>query len=217
MFLVLGVVSVFVLSVPPSAEAKGCPTIEVNNEVYVVGAEGLRCPLARRYAKRYLRHRIEPKGWKCNSGACSDRSSDAFFIWYRPVDRLAPAAATDARLAGAFKVTAYDREGPAYRIYSFRPLCGVGVCREVVLRRESSDNMHFKSTLKRKRAGVYRGAEHQKGRCRDGDRWRARVRLVVKVTREANGRAQAIRGSAKLKAEGCEPDDSRWRFYGTLR
>ena len=127
-------------------------------------------------------------------------------------------AAIDSRLAGDFEVTVTPRSGgpTVYRTYSFRPLCGVGVCRKVALRRQSSWLRHYKSTLKRVEPGVYKGTEYQKGRCGDGERWRVEVKLVVKITREENDMAQAIRGRARFRVFGCINKRDRWRFYGTL-
>ena len=79
------------------------------------------------------------------------------------------AATKDARLSGRFKVTAYGGGGkPVSRTYSFRPLCSVGICRKVALRREGGGGGHPTSTLKRVRRGAYRGTEHQKGTCLRG-------------------------------------------------
>lgn len=95
LILVPAVVSLLALSGPPSAEAtKYCDPVKVHHKVYSVSGKGLKCKLQRRWAERYIRRGIKPKGWKCSSGGCSDRSSRAYFVWFRPFDRFAPASSS---------------------------------------------------------------------------------------------------------------------------
>jgi hypothetical protein len=49
--------------VPP----KDCGKMEVKGESYKIKADQLRCEKARKYAKRYLKKRDEPRGFDCES------------------------------------------------------------------------------------------------------------------------------------------------------
>jgi hypothetical protein len=48
-------------TVPP----KNCGNITVKSRAYQIKADQVRCPTAKRYAKRYLSVRDAPSGWRC--------------------------------------------------------------------------------------------------------------------------------------------------------
>ena len=115
-------------------------------------------------------------------------------------------AAPDGRLAGDYRITGKitkssdgSRGEVRSRIWRFRPLCNHGPCRRVLLVRHGPRGSAFRSFLKRKRAGVWRGVERKRIPCAGRGRAKQKATIRLRITRKArDGRALAFRGRVKF-------------------
>ena len=107
-FVVLLGLGVLALSAPASAKAaatyKSCGGKRIQHDIYSISARAMSCKRARQWTERYIRRHVEPKGWKCSSGGCEDRNSNAAFIWFRPFDRESVLALRKSRDCGTINV-----------------------------------------------------------------------------------------------------------------
>lgn len=55
--------------IPP----RNCGTMTVKGKRWQVKADQIRCPTAKRYATRYIRHRGAPRYYKCRRGSSGSR------------------------------------------------------------------------------------------------------------------------------------------------
>ena len=67
--------------VPP----RNCGNMSVNSRTYNIKADQIRCPRARRYARRYLTSRSRPPGYSCrtySSSALKFRCAKGIHVYY---------------------------------------------------------------------------------------------------------------------------------------
>lgn len=128
-------------------------------------------------------------------------------------------AATDARVAGSFDVTAKILKGDGagtkvHRSYRFEPLCKSGVCNKVKLYREASTGAIIKSILARKARGVYKGKKSTRFVCsKSSTKATTTETHRMKVVRAKNGRAVKLTGRStyRSKGGGCNSiQKNRW-------
>jgi hypothetical protein len=118
--------------------------------------------------------------------------------------------ATDARLRGSFEATVTFLTGDdpppgtkAKRTYKFEALCGSGVCTKVKLHREASSGEIFKSILKRRGRGVYKGKKSFGVRCSGtNERGTFTEKHRVEIVKATRGRATKLKGKSSYRSRG---------------
>ncbi len=65
MIAALTVVALTAVQAGATVPPKNCGNITVKSRAYQIKADQVRCPTAKRYAKRYLSVRDAPSGWRC--------------------------------------------------------------------------------------------------------------------------------------------------------
>ncbi|HET6831990.1 MAG TPA: hypothetical protein VFH44_11645 [Solirubrobacterales bacterium] len=129
--------------------------------------------------------------------------------------------ATDARLQGSFqaKLTILTGDDPPpgtklKRTYKFEALCKSGVCDKVKLHREASNGDIFKSILKRKKRGIYKGKKSFGVRCSGtNEKGTFTERHRVEIVKDAKGRATKLKGrsSYRSRGPGCDVNQkTKW-------
>lgn len=114
--------------------------------------------------------------------------------------------AIDARLSGKYLVVGQivsandgSRGEVRTRIWRFRPLCSHGPCRQAVLIRQGPHGSTFRSIVKRRRPGVWRGVERKRIGCPDYGRATQKAKVKLRITRRLiDGRAAAFRGKIEF-------------------
>jgi hypothetical protein len=100
------------------------------------------------------------------------------------------------------------------RSYRFTAHCAAGVCSWLRLRREGAEGT-FASVLNRQSGERYIGVERSRGRCDNGERFRARTRIAISPAAESGGYATALAGTLTVRARGCVHAAEVARLTGT--
>jgi hypothetical protein len=88
--LLIATTSLALLALTPGAAAKPldpCRGIHAKGQLYGVGGKHVKCGFARHWAKLYLKHGREPRGWSCfgrsfEVGNCHKLQGDSLFQFY---------------------------------------------------------------------------------------------------------------------------------------
>jgi hypothetical protein len=140
-------------------------------------------------------------------------------------------AAGGPRLAGTFDVVGTIHEndfnpGPipdgttTKDVFKFTASCKAPrACGKIKLDRDGGDHSHYKSTLTKTAAGVYKGTEGPfPYKCGNTPNATFTAKHVVKVTRARNRRAKRIGGTSKVTITNCQfATFVNYTLKGTLR
>jgi len=89
------------------------------------------------------------------------------------------------------------------RTYRLKPRnCGGAACGVLRMNREGKRG-HFRDRLKHGSRGVFAGSDGFRGWCDDGLRFRSNAKTRLEVRRVSGGRATALAGSLRVRANGC--------------
>jgi hypothetical protein len=103
------------------------------------------------------------------------------------------------------------------RTYRLQPRkCGDGVCKALRLNRAGRRG-HFRDLLKHRSRGVFIGSDPFRGWCDNGLRFRSLARTRLEVRRVSGGRATALAGKLRVRANGCISGGERAKLKASAR
>jgi hypothetical protein len=125
--------------------------------------------------------------------------------------------AIDARIVVGGRPFGQPSGKVVHRTYVLAARCGRVQCGSLKVNRKGLRG-HYRSVLRRRGPGAYRGTEHfDGGRCDNGLRFHTNAKITMNVTRTKGDHAAALKGRLRVRAGGCVDGTQRSHFKGTRR